>query len=86
MKIVARCHMLVARIMLNWERYRAASIKEKRIHCRKKRQQEKSVIAEANDSMNHNDMWRFYRTVNGAWLCALIERWKFFQQLLKDDN
>lgn len=66
MKNVARSRMLVAGTRQNRERYRAARAEEKRIHRRKKRQHEESVVAEAQESMNRNDMRRFYATVNGA--------------------
>jgi sorting nexin-29 len=65
-KNAARSRMLVSGTRLNRERYRAARVIEKRIHRRKKRQHEESVIAEAQERMDQNDMRRFYATVNGA--------------------
>ena len=65
-KNAARSRMLVASTRLNRERYRVARTEEKRIHRRKKRQHEERVIAEAQESMDRNDMRRFYATVNGA--------------------
>lgn len=58
--------MLVAGTRQNRERYRVARAEEKRIHRREKRQHEENVIAEAQESMDRNDMRRFYATVNGA--------------------
>lgn len=65
-KNVARSRMLVSGTRQNRERYRVARSAEKRTHRRKKRQYEERVIAEAQESMEQNDMRRFYATVNGV--------------------
>lgn len=36
-------------------------------HRNKKRQHEKSQIAQAQGSMGQNDMWKIYATVIGSW-------------------
>lgn len=51
---------------LNRERYRVAKAEEKGIRPSKKRHQEESVTAEAQESMDKNDMQRFYVIVSGA--------------------
>lgn len=45
---------------------RAARAVKKRIHHKNKRQYEESVVFEAQDSMNRNNMRRLYSTVNGT--------------------
>lgn len=65
-KNVARSRMLVSGTRQSRERYREARVAEKRIHRKKKKEHEENVIAQAQESMEQNDMRRFYETVNGV--------------------
>ncbi|XP_039452865.2 uncharacterized protein LOC120431811 [Culex pipiens pallens] len=62
----ARKRMLVKGTRRNCERYSELRRAEKRIHRRKEREYDETVLAEAEAQYNANDKRRFYATVNGV--------------------